>query len=163
VDSTLAGRCFQHVEILTQNLPGGRRRVWLPIVNGTERLGVLSVTATHPTILDDDLLDRLRDFASLAAELIMTKTLYGDSIVRLRRRADMGLAAEMQRSLLPPLTFACDNVTIAAALEPAYTVAGDYAVDTGRARFAIFDAMGHGLDSASRAAGGAAGRAERLR
>jgi hypothetical protein len=54
----------------------------------------------------------------------------------------MGLAGEMQWSLLPPLTFACAEVTIAAALEPAYEVAGDtvdYAVDAGVARFAVLD------------------------
>ena len=57
----------------------------------------------------------------------------------------------MQWSLLPPLTFACEDVTVAAALEPAYQVAGDsvdYAVDPGFARFAVFDGMGHGLQSA---------------
>ena len=57
----------------------------------------------------------------------------------------------MQWSLLPPLTFACDVVTIAGALEPAYQVAGDtvdYAVDAGCARVAVFDGMGHGLQSA---------------
>jgi serine phosphatase RsbU (regulator of sigma subunit) len=77
--------------------------------------------------------------------------MYGDTIVRLRRQAGMGLAAEMQWSLLPPLTFACHEVTIAAALEPAYEVAGDtvdYAVDPGWARLAVFDGMGHGLRSA---------------
>ena len=94
---------------------------------------------------------RLRRFAALVAELIQTKTTYGDTIVRLRRQAGMGLAAEMQWSLLPPLTFACHEVTIAAALEPAYEVAGDtvdYAVDAGSARVAVLDGMGHGLRSA---------------
>ncbi len=94
---------------------------------------------------------RLRRFATLVAELIMTKTMYGDTIVRLRRQSGMGLAAEMQWSLLPPLTFACQEVTIAAALEPAYEVAGDtvdYAVDAGWARVAVLDGMGHGLRSA---------------
>jgi serine phosphatase RsbU (regulator of sigma subunit) len=52
---------------------------------------------------------------------------------------------------MPPLTFACRQVTVAAALEPAYEVAGDtvdYAVDAGVARAAVFDGMGHGLASA---------------
>ncbi len=89
------------------------------------------------------------------AELIATKTRYGDTIVRTQRTAAMGLAAEIQWSLLPPLTFASDQVVVAAALEPAYAVAGDsidYAVDAQRARFAVFDAMGHGLQSAQLAA-----------
>ena len=154
VDSTLPGRSFQHVEVLDQDLADGSRRLWLPVLDGTERLGVLAVTVPAPALahLDDgSLRSHLSSFASLAAELIMTKSLYGDTIVCLRRRADMGLAAEMQWSLLPPLTFATETVTIAAALEPAYRVAGDsvdYAVDGHCARFAVFDGMGHGLSSA---------------
>jgi Stage II sporulation protein E (SpoIIE) len=81
----------------------------------------------------------------------MSRTLYGDTLVRLRRRRELGLAAELQWGLLPPLTFACTEVTVPGALEPAYEVAGDsldYAVDSGSARFAVFDGMGDGLHSA---------------
>jgi hypothetical protein len=156
VTATLAGRAYQHVQLLTQELPGGRLRAWLPLIDGSDRLGVLSVTLDDPTALDrPEVLARLRRLAALAAELAMTKTMYGDTIVRLRRTREMGLAAEMQWGLLPPLTFACDTVTVAAALEPAYQVAGDtvdYAVDAGCARVAVFDGMGHGLQSAQLAA-----------
>lgn len=154
VESTVAGRSFQHLDVLTQSVTGGGTRVWLPLLDGSERLGVLAVTVDDVSALDRDhglLASRLRNFTSLAAGLVMTKTLYGDTLVRVRRRAEMGLAAEMQWALLPPLTFTCELVTIAAALEPAYEVAGDsvdYAVDAGRARFAVFDGMGHGVKSA---------------
>ena len=154
VDATLPGRVFQHIEVLTQDAADGRIRVWLPLLDGVERLGVLGVTvdaAAAGEIGSGRAGVRLRRFATLTAELIMTKTMYGDTIVRLRRQAGMGLAAEMQWSLLPPLTFACQDVTIAAALEPAYEVAGDsvdYAVDAGRTRVAVLDGMGHGLRSA---------------
>jgi hypothetical protein len=154
VDATLPGRAFQHVEVLTQDATNGRIRVWLPLLDGVERLGVLGVTvdaAAAAEIAAGLVGVRLRRFAALVAELIQTKTTYGDTIVRLRRQAGMGLAAEMQWSLLPPLTFACHEVTIAAALEPAYEVAGDtvdYAVDAGWARVAVLDGMGHGLGSA---------------
>ncbi len=156
VDTTLAGRAYQLVQVLTQDLADGRLRVWLPLLDGSERLGVVTVVVDDPQATQrPELMARLRRLASLAAELVMTKTLYGDTIVRLRRSAQMGLAAEMQWSLLPPLTFACDRVTIAGALEPAYQVAGDtvdYAVDAGCARAAVFDGMGHGLQSAQLAA-----------
>jgi serine/threonine protein phosphatase PrpC len=158
VEGTLAGRSYQHVEVLTQGNDDGRIRVWLPLLDGADRLGVLSLTvdaAAAGEVPDGLLGTRLRRFATLAAELVASKTMYGDTIVRLRRRSTMGLAAEMQWSLLPPLTFACDEVTVAAALEPAYEVAGDtvdYAVDPGLARIAVFDGMGHGLRSAQLAA-----------
>lgn len=156
IDSTLAGRVFQHLDVLSQRHPDGDTVLWLPLLDGSERLGVLAVTLTAVNDSDDDptrapVVERLRGFASLAGELIMTRTSYGDTVVRLRRRAEMGLAAEMQWSLLPPLTFACPQLSVAGVLEPAYEVAGDtfdYAVDPGIANLAVFDGMGHGLRSA---------------
>jgi hypothetical protein len=155
IDSTLAGRSFQHVEVVTHaSAAGGGTRVWVPLLDGTERLGVLGVTVSEPAALeiDDGLLGvRLRHFAATVAELLVSKTLYGDTIVCARRLSEMGLAAEIQWGLLPPLTFASQEVVVAGALEPAYKVAGDsvdYAVDAGCARFAVFDGMGHGLQAA---------------
>ena len=158
VDATLAGRVYQQGQPLTHPIGTGaddpRVRVWLPLLNGTERLGVLALTVADAEDLERDdgaLALRLRLFGAVAAELVMNKTLYGDTIVDLRRSAEMGLAAEMQWSLLPPLTFATAGITVAGGLEPAYEVAGDsidYAVDHGVASFAVFDGMGHGLPSA---------------
>lgn len=159
IDSTIAGRAFQSVQIQTQDLDGeghqeGRTRVWLPLLDGSERLGVIAVTVDDAAALEADdrlMLVRLQRFASLVAELVMVKTLYGDTIVRLRRTARMGLAAEIQWSLLPPISFTNESVSVAGGLEPAYEVAGDsldYAVDADVARFAVFDGMGHGLASA---------------
>ncbi|HVE63255.1 MAG TPA: PP2C family protein-serine/threonine phosphatase [Mycobacteriales bacterium] len=154
VDATLAGRAYQTFAVQTQDAGVDGVRVWLPLLAGTDRLGVLCVTVADPADLQVEggllasLLDRL---APITAELIDSKSPYGDTIIRLRRRTEMGLAAEIQWSLLPPLTFASRPVTVAAALEPAYHVAGDtidYAVDAGHTRAAIFDVMGHGLHSA---------------
>src|SRR3982750_1984984 len=67
-----------------------------------------------------------------------------------RRRQPMSLAAEIAWNLLPPLTFGTDRVVISCVLAPAYEVGGDsfdYAVDGDSARFAVFDAMGHGLNA----------------
>ena len=60
----------------------------------------------------------------------------------------MDLAAEMQWSLLPPLSFAAAGMTIAGLLEPAYEVGGDcfdYAFNAGLLDFAVLDSVGHGL------------------
>ncbi len=159
VDSTVAGRAFQLVRIQTQDVgmgagTQGPTRVWLPLLDGTERLGVMGVNVDDASNLDDGdglLITRLQRFTSLVAELVMSKTLYSDTIVRLRRTSNMALAAEIQWGLLPPLTFANETVSIAGGLEPAYEVAGDsldYAVEADVARFAVFDGMGHGLASA---------------
>ena len=160
IDRTLAGRAFQQLEIVTQSLDMNQGsaedglQVWLPLVAGSERLGVLSATLPDAAELDADdgaLRARLLTFASVAAELIASKSKYGDSGVRLRRTRQMSLAAEMQRSLLPPLTFVSDEVNITGGVEPAYEVGGDtldYAVEPGVAHLAVFDGMGHGLPSA---------------
>jgi hypothetical protein len=152
VESTLAGRAYQQNQMLVQRQPGGSAIVMLPMLDGAERVGVLAVTVASD---DEDYIAERREvlhvFASLLAELVAVKSMYGDTIVRQRREAQMGLAAELQWSILPPLTFACPEVTVAAVLEPAYEVAGDtfdYAVDAGVARVAVFDGMGHGLRSA---------------
>lgn len=68
VDSTLAGRAYRQVEVVSQDLPGGRVRVWLPLLDGSDRLGVLAVTLADPADLSAAggvLLTRLRRFASL--------------------------------------------------------------------------------------------------
>jgi serine phosphatase RsbU (regulator of sigma subunit) len=153
VDGSEAGRAYQLMGVVSQaQAQAGGLRVWYPMLDGTERVGVLAVTLPGPGAMADEVLQRrLRRFASMSAELVVTKALYGDDPVRVRRRAPMTLAAEIQWGLLPPLTFACRQVVVAAALEPAYDVAGDsvdYAVDAGRTRFAVFDAMGHGMTSA---------------
>jgi serine/threonine protein phosphatase PrpC len=155
VDSTVAGRAFQQMQRLKQatTTRGGpdRVRVWLPLLHGTERVGVLGIVLPAVALDDEAAIGGVHRFASVVAELVMTKTLYGDSIVRARRSSQMSLAAEIQWSLLPPLTFANRSITVAGGLEPAYEVAGDsldYAVDAGIARFAVFDGMGHGIVSA---------------
>jgi serine phosphatase RsbU (regulator of sigma subunit) len=152
IDATLPGRVFQHIEPASQVEDDGRLRAWMPMLDGSDRLGVLAVTVSGPEALDarHPVGQRLRLFATLVAELVVSKTLYGDTLVRLRRTAPMGLAAEIQWNLLPPLTFASTEVIVAAALEPAYEVAGDsvdYAVDPDVARLAVFDGMGHELRS----------------
>jgi serine phosphatase RsbU (regulator of sigma subunit) len=153
IEATIAGRVFQQLMPITQQVDDDTSTVWLPLVQGAQRLGVAAVTvaATAP---DDptgqDQLVRLRGFVSILSELIITKSLSGDSLVRLRRTSEMGLAAEMQWALLPPLAFESEHVSLAAMLEPAYEVAGDsvdYAVDAGRTQVAIYDAMGHGIKS----------------
>jgi serine phosphatase RsbU (regulator of sigma subunit) len=117
-------------------------------------LGVLAVTLPIGQASRDADADQhaaLNRFAAVAAGLLWAKIPFGDTLVRLRRRSDLGLPAELQYSILPPLSFASDAVTVAAALEPCYHVAGDaidYSVDDGRTRLAVFDGMGHGLHSA---------------
>jgi hypothetical protein len=146
IEGTVAGRAFRTITV--QEVPGGEggRRLWIPVVDGTERLGVLSVDfdAGTGSILDEALVS----FSGLVALLVVAKSAYGDLLEQTRRRQPMSLAGELLWQLLPPLTFGSEQVVISAALTPTYDLGGDafdYAVDDRIARFAIFDAMGHGL------------------
>jgi serine phosphatase RsbU (regulator of sigma subunit) len=97
--------------------------------------------------------------ASLLGELIVAKARYGDHLTNVRRRESVSIAAEMRWALLPPLTFSSPEVSVSGILQPAYGVAGDafdYALRSGHAAVAVFDAMGHGL-MASRVANLAVG------
>ncbi len=153
VDGTMAGRAFQTGRTQAQPV-AGRVRTWVPLRDGTERLGVLSVDTDDRAAADAGegrLPDRLERLAAVTAHLVVSKSLHGDTLVTLRRQGEMGLAAEMQWSLLPPLTCSTTAVSIAAAMEPAYRVAGDtvdYSVGLTHTHVAVFDGMGHGLESA---------------
>ncbi len=153
VDSTLAGRCFQLSTVLApeQDATPHQHETWVPLLDGVARYGVLGVRPTAegwPADVDHATLEHL---AALTAQALARSTRFDDALVRVRRRSSMGLAAEIQWGLLPSLTFSSGVVTVAAALEPAYEVAGDsvdYAVDGDVTRVGVFDGMGHGLQSA---------------
>jgi len=148
IEGTMAGRSFRRVEVLTSSA-GPAVRMWLPLLDGVERLGVVELTlASTP---DEESEERLKAFVSLVAELVVTKDAYSDVFSRLRRRKTLSLAAEMQWELLPPPTFGTERVVITGGLEPAYDVGGDsfdYAVNGDTADLLVIDSVGHGLPAA---------------
>ncbi|MBW3556562.1 MAG: serine/threonine-protein phosphatase [Actinobacteria bacterium] len=146
VDGTLPGLSFRSVTQVTSEEQGGRR-LWLPLLDGGERVGLLAVTVPDE---DPARVAGFEKVAALVAQLVVTKSQYGDTLVLARRKRDVNLAAELRWSLLPPLTCSADTVTIAGMLEPAYEIAGDafdYSVTGDTVHLAIVDAMGHGLES----------------
>ena len=147
IDGSFAGRAFLGDELVEQAVPGGVR-VFVPLLDGTDRVGVLAFTADSWDDHDRRLARRL---AGLLADVLVTKGLYTDRFFQARRRQPMSLSAEMQWSMLPPLSMATPRVAVAGILEPAYDVAGDsfdYALNDDILHVAIIDAMGHGLDAA---------------
>jgi hypothetical protein len=123
-------------------------RIYLPLLGGSDQVGVLALALDS---VDDErrLLHRL---AGLAAHMLVTKNSYTDQFFQTRRREPMSVAAEIQWSLLPPLSMSTPQVAVAGILEPAYKVAGDsfdYALNDDILHVATVDAMGHGLDAAT--------------
>lgn len=146
ISSTMAGRAFITREPVTAERADGVR-LWVPLVEGTMRTGVLAVTL--PSVDDEKLvnIEMLGVFAGLA--LAATAPLSDLSHLR-RRGRNMSLAATMQWSLMPPLAAATEQAAIAGVLEPAYDIAGDgfdYAINADAIEFAILDGMGHGVAS----------------
>jgi hypothetical protein len=157
IDGTLAGRAFSAGSIYESDAGRpDRRRLWVPLIDGTERLGVmeLAVPLTNGKV-PPALLAYCERYAHLAAGPIVAKGAYGDAFELARRRRPMSVAAELQWTLLPPLTFATRGLVLAGVLEPCYTAGGDtfdYSVNGAMAHLAVFDAMGHGLVAAGTAA-----------
>ena len=149
VEGTLAGRAFTDSSTHVTTIEG-TTTLWVPLLDGTERLGVLQTWFRRVDPGDAALREDAAAFASVLAEVLMARQAYGDNVEQARRRLPMSLAAEMQWAQLPPLTFATRDVAIAAILAPAYEVAGDsfdYSVTGDVAQVTIVDAMGHGLDA----------------
>jgi hypothetical protein len=151
IDGTLAGRAFSTDRTVEQQLSGDDVRLFLPLLDGSDRVGILAVTVPGPGDGDRRLARRL---ASVVADMIVTKGAYTDEYFNARRTKEMTLAAQIQWQLLPPLTLTTPAMALAGILEPAYSVGGDsfdYALNRHVLSVAIIDAMGHGLDAATMA------------
>jgi serine phosphatase RsbU (regulator of sigma subunit) len=147
IDGSLAGRAFLGDEPVEHAVADGVR-VFVPLLDGTDRVGVLAFTSDRWDEHDRRL---ARRFAGLLADVLVTKGMYTDRFFQARRRQAMSLTAEMQWTLLPPLIMTTPQVAVAGILEPAYSVAGDsfdYALNGDALHVTIIDAMGHGLDAA---------------
>lgn len=146
IEGSLGGRSFMTLQVLDSP---GTRSLWVPLVDGSDRLGVVEVRL--PPVMDPGdpaVRTGAIEFVALVGHLVIAKTPYGDELRRTRRSQPMSVAGELLWRLVPPLTFVADNLLLSAVIEPCYDVGGDafdYAVDDDEARIGIFDAVGHDL------------------
>ena len=155
VVGTMAGRAYQLGEILPATDEQGRRLLWVPVLDGTDRVGVLRVgfdeqAGGADARPDGDLVlrDMLWTLAGLMGHIVMTKIVYSDRLRRWRSNGPLSAASELLWQLLPPRTFATERVAVSALLEPHEQVAGDaydYNVEGSVVDLAVFDAVGHDL------------------
>lgn len=151
IDDSPAGTAFRTDSPCEVPQRDGGVRLYMPMLDGSDRVGVLALTL--PAVDDNDrrLAQRI---AGLTADLVVTKSGYTDTFVRTRMGAPMSLSAHLQWQMLPPLVMTTPDVALAGALEPAYDVGGDsfdYALDDHTLHLAVFDAMGHGVEAATMA------------
>ena len=146
IDATVAGRAYRTVSPAVIDVEGGQR-VWHTLLDGADRIGVIS--AVFDAVGEAEL-EALERIAGLSAELTVARSQYGDALALGRRRRPLSLASELRWAMLPPRTFATDRVTVAAVVEPAYEIAGDsfdYSIYGSIVHIGVFDAMGHGLEA----------------
>ena len=150
IGSTLAGRAYQTVTIQSapaRTVDGENYQVWIPLVDGTARLGVLRLTVAD---VSEAMLDRYRALASLVGLIIEAKASYSDVYAQTQRSREMALQAELIWAFLPPRTLATDRVLVSVSLEPAYEAGGDafdYSLLDDHLHVSIFDALGHDLSA----------------
>jgi len=162
VESTTAGRCYQLTEIVATSELGSEevvdaeagpaakaaaaRLLWIPLFDGTERIGVLRV-GLGAGVADDVVLRRwLWSLAGLVGHVVVSKLGHSVGLQQLRA-GELSTASELMWNLLPPRTFATERLVVSALLEPTDQVAGDaydYALDT-LLDIAVFDGVGHDL------------------
>ncbi len=155
VAGTIAGRAYSATSILRAPAEQpGQQQLWIPLLDGSERLGVIAMTFADE-LLTEGLVATCERYAHAVAMIIATKGAYGDAFEVTRRRRPMTIASELAWALAPPLVFATEDLALAGMLEPCYDNGGDaldYAVNGRVLHLAVFDAMGHGLAAAGVAA-----------
>ncbi|HXH78455.1 PP2C family protein-serine/threonine phosphatase [Nocardioides sp.] len=148
IESTLPGRAFQS-GITQSAISDAQLRWWVPMVRGTERIGVLDVLLRDPRDLHDPYLRQQCEWlASMLGNLVLGAAEHGDGVDDVRRTQRRSPAAELMASLLPPLSAESERFTLAGLLEPCYSIGGDafdYALGPERVQLAVFDGMGHEL------------------
>jgi hypothetical protein len=151
LEGTLAGRAFRTVQILPSD-SNDRARLWVPMVDGADRLGVLEVRlGSGDELYDPALRQQCGWLATMLAHLIASMEPYGDELERPRRNQPLAPSAELIWQQLPPLTAATDAFVLAGMLEPSYDVGGDafdYALSERTVSLTILDAVGHGIPAA---------------
>jgi hypothetical protein len=160
INATLAGRAYQTAAV--QHAPAGPdddagagvtrpdpaaepAQLWVPLLNGAERLGVLEFTAADA---GPATVARCQALGSLAGLLVASKSACSDAYARTRRSQPVALQAELVHAFTAPPAFGTADVSIAAILEPAYEVGGDafdYSLLGDRMQVTVLDAAGHDL------------------
>jgi serine phosphatase RsbU (regulator of sigma subunit) len=148
VEGTVAGRAYQLGEIVSAG-EGRGRVLWVPMLDGADRAGVLRVGLGLEGD-NDALRQRCWALSGLLGHILISKVPYSERLRWLRSGASLSASADLMWQLVPPRTFATDGLVVTALLEPWDQVAGDaydYAVNAGDAFFAVFDGAGHDLQA----------------
>ncbi len=145
LEGTVCGRAFRTMMPVAQTI-AGRPHLWVPVLDGAERLGVLDLTLAHERDQDDPaLLEQAWWLAHFLGHLVTVSGQFGDGVEIVRRRQHPSITAELVRRLVPPQTAGTEKVVVTARTEPSVDVGGDvfdYALSENLGQFAVIDADG---------------------
>ncbi|MCS7475910.1 PP2C family protein-serine/threonine phosphatase [Umezawaea endophytica] len=145
VDTTVPGMVFRSVRTASSE-KRGKRTLWLPLLDGVERLGVVGFTPSDPADADDRTLRaQCRWIAALIGYLVAAMARYGDGLDAVRRDGPSSAAAGLVRGLLPPSTAGVGSFVLSGLVETGSDGGGDafdYALSETTGALAIFDAAG---------------------
>ncbi|HEX2312727.1 MAG TPA: PP2C family protein-serine/threonine phosphatase [Thermomonospora sp.] len=151
LDASSPGRAYatQQAVVEAGGGPGASHRVHLPLTVHGERLGVLSVRLPGPP--ETGTLPALEAVAATMARALKVAEGHTDVYRRIRRRARLTLAAEIQWDLLPGRFCGGDEFSLAGQLEPAYAVWGDnfdWALSPDHLTVTVTNGTGRGTEAA---------------
>src|SRR4029078_837640 len=113
IEGTLAGHAFTRDEIVVSG--SQPTLVWVPLAEGSERLGVLELAYAS---WSDDVRATLAPVVRVLVLVLISKRRYTDAVLRARRHEPLSIAAELQWDLLPPLTCSTDRVSVRGIPQP---------------------------------------------
>ena len=124
-----------------------------PIIGGGGRvLGVITVESDEASRYSNDALELLMSYSRASAPSIERALLYAENVSGRRITSELEVARQVMSGLLPSDAPRLDGFDIAAVIEPAYEVGGDYydfiPLGNDRWAFAMADVSGKGAPAA---------------
>lgn len=148
IRGSVAGRCYTGREMIESESDDGEGpTLWVPIFRRSDRLGVLAFGLKEHS----PWISALAPAVALAiGSAVIGATRHSDVFELARGARHLSLAAALQWDLLPLPIYQDAELELAGRVEPAYDIGGDafdFAANPEVTEIAVFDAMGHGLDS----------------
>ncbi|MGM1060422.1 PP2C family protein-serine/threonine phosphatase [Saccharothrix sp. Mg75] len=140
--TTPAGRAYRTGQPVGARGAAGSR-LWVPLVDGVARLGVLEVACAEDDLDDPGLRTQCRWVSRLLGRLVVALGRFGDAVDH-RGDPPRPVPAELVGALLPPLTGASGPFRVSALHEPSGRCgdAFDYTLSDTAAGLAVFTADG---------------------
>jgi hypothetical protein len=148
IRGSVAGRCYTGREMIESESDDGEGpTLWVPIFRRSDRLGVLAFGLKEHS----PWISALAPAVALAiGSAVIGAARHSDVFELARGARHLSLAAALQWDLLPLPVYQDPVLELAGRVEPAYDIGGDafdFAANPEVTEIAVFDAMGHGLDS----------------